>query len=137
MADSGKLQKKLTTLKQALGSLTKALEVQCEHFSKIETDLIHGGQIQKFEYSLELFWKTAKTFLYETHGIEAMSPKMTIKELYNIKLLDEGEYQGSLSMINDRNRLSPIYNEESFQEIHCQLPNHLHLLRKVTERLDS
>lgn len=134
MAETSKFPQKLTTLTKALESLNQALTLQYDHFGELERDLIEGGQIQKFEYSLELFWKTAKTLLYDVHGIEAMSPKMVMKELYRTKYLSEDEYQASLAMINDRNRLSHIYDEESFREIHHQLPNHLQLLQIVTAR---
>lgn len=135
MATTSKFPTKLATLQKALASFSQALDLKFNHLSELETDLIEGGQVQKFEYTLELFWKTCKTFLYDMHGVEALSPKNVMKELYNTKYVTVEEYQTCLAMINDRNRLSHIYNEISFHEIHSQLPIYSKLLIEITHRL--
>ena len=98
---------------------------------------IKSGQVQKFEVCSELFWKTAKHFLWEIHGLESFSPKMAIKGLYRTQYIDEQGYEKLLAMINDRNRLSHIYSEEQFNEIYMNLPDYLHLMKSVVEATTS
>ena len=45
-------------------------------------DAIENGMVQKFEYTIELCWKSMKHFLLEKEGIESKSPKQVIKAFY-------------------------------------------------------
>ena len=131
MESSGGYEQKLLKLEQAIATFEKALAISLGPFSPIEQHTLKSGQIQKFEVCTELFWKTARKFLYEIHGIEALSPKMTMKLLYQTGYTDEIQYENLLEMINDRNRLSHIYNEEQFRVIYERLPAYLDLMKKV------
>lgn len=71
--------------------------------------------IQRFEFSIELFWKTLKRQLaYE--GIETTTPRETMKHAYKSGWLHEEAPW--IDMLNDRNRSSHIYNEEMAIEIY-------------------
>jgi len=120
---------------KSLSSLAEALKLDLSKFNEVELDLVKNGQIQKFEYSIELCWKIIKTFLSEQHGIEAVSPKSAIKEFFGVNLLDEEEYELLIQMIDDRNRLSHIYNELFFNEIYSRLINYHSLMEKVIKRI--
>jgi nucleotidyltransferase substrate binding protein (TIGR01987 family) len=122
---------RLSDYTKSLTSLSEALKIDLSKFTEIELDLVKNGQIQKFEYSIELCWKIIKAFLSEQHGIETVSPKSAIKEFFGVNLLDEQEYELLIQMIDDRNRLSHIYNELFFQEIHARLISYLNLMEKV------
>ncbi|MCW7752398.1 nucleotidyltransferase substrate binding protein [Desulfobotulus sp. H1] len=75
MESSGAYEQKLLKRKQTIDTFEKALAICLSPFSSIEQDTLTSGQIQKFEACTELFWKTAKKFLYDIHGLEALSPK--------------------------------------------------------------
>ena len=105
-------------------------------YGDIEQDTIKSGQVQKFEVCVELFWKTMKKFLYEIHGIEAISPKIVMKQLYRIKYTNEKKYETLIEMINDRNRLSHIYNENQFNEIYCRLTEYLYLMKRIVSKTE-
>lgn len=128
-------EKKLISLKQALNTFEKSTMIDDAIFSDIEQDTIKSGQVQKFEMCVELFWKTTKKFLYEIHGIEAISPKMVMKELYRTKYTNEKDYETLIEMINDRNRLSHIYNENQFNEIYCRLTEYLYLMKGIVSKI--
>lgn len=116
-------------------SLAEVLKLDLSKFNEIELDLVKNGQIQKFEYSIELCWKIIKTFLSEQHGIETVSPKSAIKEFFGVNLVDEEEYELLIQMIDDRNRLSHIYNELFFNEIYSRLMKYLSLMQKVIKKI--
>ena len=120
---------------KSLNSLAEVLKLDLSKFNEIELDLVKNGQIQKFEYSSELCWKIIKAFLSEQHGIETVSPKSAIKEFFGVNLLDEEEYELLIQMIDDRNRLSHIYNELFFNEIYSRLVNYLTLMEKVIKKI--
>jgi nucleotidyltransferase substrate binding protein (TIGR01987 family) len=126
---------RLSDFTKSLTSLAEALKLDLLKFNEIELDLVKNGQIQKFEYSVELCWKLIKTFLIEQHGIEIVSPKSAIKEFFGVNLIDEEEYELLIKMIDDRNRLSHIYNELFFNEIYSRLVNYLNLMEKVIKKI--
>ena len=137
MEQSTGYEKKLITLKLALESFEKAMSVDLSGLGDIEKDTMKNGQIQKFEISIELFWKTMKKFLHDIHGIETVSPKMTIKQLYMTKYTDEKNYETLLGMINDRNRMSHIYSEEQFSEIYNRLSEYLSLMQRTVTKIKT
>lgn len=126
---------RLSDFSKSLISLSKALKLDLSKFNEIEIDLVKNGQIQKFEYSVELCWKLVKAFLSEHHGVETVSPKSAVKELFRVNLMDEHEYELFIQMIDDRNRLSHIYNEVFFNEIYSRLENYYDLMEKVLTKI--
>ncbi len=82
MEQTRKFEHRLNSLKKAISTFNVSLGVDLSRYEGIELDTFKSGQIQKFEVCVELFWKTMKSFLFEIHGINAVSPKMTLKELY-------------------------------------------------------
>lgn len=126
---------RLSDFSKSLSSLAEALKLDLSKFNEVELDLVKNGQIQKLEYSIELCWKVIKSFLSEQHGIETVSPKSAIKEFFVVNLLDEAEYELLIQMIDDRNRLSHIYNELFFREIYARLVSYLKLMEKVLTKI--
>jgi len=92
-------EKKLISLEQALDSFGKAMAIDASSLGDIEQDTIKSGQVQKFEVCVELFWKMMKKFLYEIHGIESVSPKMAMKQLYRIQYANEKNYETLIEMM--------------------------------------
>ena len=128
-------EKRLILLDQTLDSFEKAMAINASRLGNIEQDTIKSGQVQKFEVCVELFWKTIKKFLYEIHGVESISPKMAMKQLYRTQYASEKNYEILIEMINDRNRLSHIYNEEQFNEIYCRISEYLQLMRLIVNEM--
>ena len=79
------------------------------------SDVIRDGVIQRFEFTYELAWKTAKEYLEDIGIVDKTSPKAVIKEAFAQKLIiDEKSW---LLMLNDRNLTSHVYKEEMAEEI--------------------
>jgi nucleotidyltransferase substrate binding protein, HI0074 family len=98
-------------------------------------DGLQNGIAQKFEYTTELCWKAIKSYLKEQTGIDESSPKKVIKAFYLEGFLDEESYLLLIQAIDDRNRLSHVYDEESFLEILARLPGYAGAFKKIRDRL--
>lgn len=120
-------------------SFNTALGPDLSLFEPVLSDLIMNGQVQKFEYCSELMWKALRLLLVINNNISAKSPKEVIKEFYNCGYADEKQYEVLLKILEDRNRLSHVYNEEVFLDIHSKLKEYnvtmneaLRILEKVS-----
>lgn len=121
---------KLDRLRNALSGFENALQINFREKSELEIDLLKNGQIQKFEYCIELFWKTVKSFLLVHHGLECFSPKSCIKNFFQATDLSEHDYEMVMEMISQRNKLSYIYEQSEFEMIHRNLTGYLPVLKK-------
>lgn len=91
------------------------------------------GTIQRFEFTLELFWKTLKRLL-EYGGInDARNPRAVLKRAYAERWLDDEK--AWIKMLEDRNLLSHLYNERVALEIYPRISDHLVRMRSVYDRL--
>ena len=70
--------------------------------------------IQRFEFSMELFWKTLKHLL-AFHGKEVVLPMDSLRQAYKAGWIDNEEIW--LGMMRDRNMTSHIYNKALAEEI--------------------
>jgi nucleotidyltransferase substrate binding protein (TIGR01987 family) len=100
-------------------------------------DGLENGKAQKFEYTVELCWKALKQALREQEGVDEASPKKIIKAWYLAGHLAEDDYLALLAAIDDRNRLSHVYDAATFNAIIARLPAHAALLRRVRASLSS
>lgn len=77
------------------------------------SDLEKEGLIKRFEFTLELAWKTLKDKMQEDGiVIDRISPKYVIKQAYQSKYIDNAEVW--IAMINDRNLMTHTYNFADF-----------------------
>ena len=81
--------------------------------------------IQRFEFSIELFWKFLKRIL-EDRGLELIYPKDVIRAAYQGKLIDQEDIW--LDMLKDRNMASHTYDEELADEIYTHITTYYQLL---------
>jgi nucleotidyltransferase substrate binding protein (TIGR01987 family) len=108
-------------IEYAVLKLENAFDRLREGLGSARDDLDRDGAIQRFEFTFELLWKTAKVFL-EWKGIPVKSPKDALKEIFRYGLIyNETAY---LNMLEERNRTSHIYHQatalEIFQRIQTQ-----------------
>ncbi|MBK6636169.1 MAG: nucleotidyltransferase substrate binding protein [Rhodocyclaceae bacterium] len=99
-------------------------------------DGLDNGKAQKFEYTLELCWKAIKVALKEQEGIDEASPKKVVKAWYLAGHLSEDDYLALIAAIDDRNKLSHIYDPEAFATIVARLPTYAKLMQRVSKTLD-
>jgi nucleotidyltransferase substrate binding protein (TIGR01987 family) len=78
-----------------------------------DRELVVEGTIQRFEYVIELTWKTLKRAL-EYEGLHPKTPRESLKEAFKIGWLhDESDW---LDMLNQRNTTSHNYLAEELAE---------------------
>ena len=101
-------------LNYSLEKLQAAFSRLQESVQKVSDDLDRDGVIKRFEFTFELFWKTIKVLL-EHEGFECAGPRSCIKEGARRGFTAENE--ALLDMLEDRNKLSHIYDETMAQKI--------------------
>jgi predicted nucleotidyltransferase len=69
----------------------------------------------------------------QRHRLE--KPKQVIKEAYNQEVFSVQEYEHVMGMLDDRNRLSNVYEKEQFEEIYLRIMNAFPTLIKALEYL--
>lgn len=100
-------------------------------------DGLQNGKAQKFEYTMELCWKAIKFFLKQTEGIDEASPKKVVKAYYLAGYATEDDYLALIQAIDDRNKLSHIYEQKEFDTIVERLPGYADLLKRVLEAMQQ
>lgn len=80
----------------------------------IETELEQAGIIQFFEMTFELSWKVMKDYL-EAEGFIVKSPRGTIKQAYQIDLINDGHIW--LDALSKRNLTTHTYNEKMAKKL--------------------
>ncbi len=100
--------------KQRFQNFEKAflqLEKGVNLFAKLD-DIGKEGLIQRFEYTLELAWKTMKDYL-EYNEIIAKFPRDVIKHAFQADLIENGE--SWMNMLKERNLMAHTYDEDNFK----------------------
>lgn len=80
------------------------------------TQLEKEGVIQRFEYTVELAWKTLKDYLEsENVVLEQITPRSVIRRAFEAGVIKRGEaWQNALDA---RNRMSHTYSFETFERV--------------------
>lgn len=120
----------LDNYKKALSTLDQAMA------KPPANDLERDGIIQRFEYCVEISWKSAKKVL-EYHEQEADTPRNIIRELAKINWIHNPDEW--IDFLEARNKISHLYHEEVAIELFKLVPSFLKsshfLLAKLEEML--
>lgn len=116
----------LTNLGAALERLREALQ------EPEENKLAIDGTIQRFEFVIELYWKTLKRLL-AWEGIQTQTPREALQQAYQAGwLADETAW---LQMLRDRNQTSHLYNEAMAREIYNHIKQYFPELERTYQFL--
>lgn len=132
-----KFTRKLKDLEAALSNFSDALTLEPALFPELVADSIKSGQIQKFEFTVELLWKTVQVFLFEVDGVDAVTPKSVAKEFAEAGYCDYETYELFIRAINDRNQLSHIYRQEMAETIRKRLPEYVRVIKQIVSVMSS
>ncbi len=113
MSDKPRWQYRFDNFKRAYILLQEI----CDRYNKEELEQIaKEGMIQRFEFCMELSWKTIKDYMeYENFVFSSILPSIVIKEAYAANLITHGE--DWLSALDDRNKMSHSYDFKKFNEV--------------------
>lgn len=117
-----------------LEKLKKALDSLDRGYKPNPSELERDGIIQRFEFCVELTWKSAKKILSQ-NSIETDVPKNVFRELASIGWIDNPEIW--FEFLKQRNMASHIYNEEIAIEIFSVVPSFITESKKLYETLSK
>jgi nucleotidyltransferase substrate binding protein (TIGR01987 family) len=109
MTSTVRWQQRCENLDRAIQLLREPLAGGVERLSVLEKE----GLIRRFEFTLELAWKTLKDYLeYSGLVIEPATPRNVVKEAFAAKVLPDGQVW--IDMLDHRNLLTHTYDERAF-----------------------
>jgi nucleotidyltransferase substrate binding protein (TIGR01987 family) len=109
----------------------RALSIDLGALDPTLADAVRSGQAQKFEFTIELFWKTAKVFLLDQHGFDLSSPKSVVKKYFELGYIDYADCDRLLRALDIRNSLSHVYKKESFLALHEEIRGYAGFFKRV------
>jgi nucleotidyltransferase substrate binding protein (TIGR01987 family) len=115
-------------LKQRLESAKKTFSLLQELGTEYDTKVQRDAKIQRFKYTFEAVWKAAKQYLNNTEGLDMGSPKAVIRACFQVGILNQAQTQLALSMTDDRNLTTHIYNEPMAEAIYAKIQDYQTLL---------
>jgi nucleotidyltransferase substrate binding protein (TIGR01987 family) len=106
-------------VERGVGDLGRALDRLREAFQEPESNpLAVDGAIQRFEFTIELFWKVLRRLLL-LEGIETSTPREALQRAYQIGwLTDEATWLG---LLRRRNETSHTYREELARAVYLDV----------------
>ena len=123
----------MTKLEAVTGQLSQAVSRLKEALDQPYSDFIRDASIQRFEFTVDLAWKSLKTYLEEEKGIICHSPKDCVRSAFQNGLIDYDEKW--LGIIDMRNQTAHIYKQELAEEIFSKLKPTLPLFESLLDKL--
>lgn len=91
-------------------------------------DLIRDAIIQRFEFTIELSWKTLKKFLVYKWEPDNLMSKDIFRKFYEYGIVTD--IQIWIDFIDDRNLLAHIYSEEQAIDVYNFVKQHYGVFEK-------
>lgn len=143
------INKNITVQLEALETLKECIDVFYEYedildkqpsdknekFFKITRDSL----IQRFEYSIDLFWRVTRTYLIEIEKMDVVvqSPRGIIRDAIKAGIFSEEEGNECMEMVESRNKTSHTYHEVMADEIAHAIPIYYELMREMIGRMQE
>ncbi len=121
-------------MKPIIESFAESLKRLEEVLDMPLTMVVRDATIQRFEFTVELAWKSLQKFLREEE-IVCRSPKECFKEGFKFGLIEDNPLW--IQMMEDRNLTAHTYNEITAVEIFGRIPNYLPLFKALREKLTA
>jgi nucleotidyltransferase substrate binding protein (TIGR01987 family) len=125
------LEKKLANFQNALQRLQEAYNKTVAHQKDDEYTFYRDSTIQRFEFTLEIAWKSIKNYLLVQDGIECRSPKACMREFFSAGHISDRSTQKLLMMVDDRNLSTHTYHESVADEIFSHIGDYISLLKSI------
>lgn len=108
----------MTKLESLIKDLKKANQRLKEAISLKPTRIHKDATIQRFEFTVELAWKTIQEYIKDQGLVECKTPKNCIREAARIELIDNPEEW--IEYLKARNLIAHVYNEKMADRIYKQ-----------------
>ena len=108
------------------------LQETIKEYEETKSDSVRDGGIQRFEFCVELAWKTTREYLLDQNFVDINSPKSVMREAYSYGILNDGDIWSKA--LNDRNLTSHVYDEKTANEIFSRIQNdYITILKELSE----
>lgn len=97
------------------------LEESINEYNGTRSTSVRDGAIQRFEFCIELAWKTTREYLLAQGFSDINSPKSVMREAYAYNIIDDEQLW--VKALNDRNLTSHVYDETTADEIFTRICN--------------
>lgn len=115
----------------SLEELSKALVSLEQALTAGKSDIYRDASIQRFEFCVELAWKSAKKVM----GTSTSAPKQVIREMAQNLLIEDVEFW--LKSIDQRNLSSHTYNQKLAEEVYAFAESFLDPAKELLAKLQS
>ncbi len=121
----------MSKLEAIIKQFESAVDRLEEVLQKPKDAIVRDSAIQRFEFSLDLAWKSVKAFLEDQKGISCNSPKDCFREAYRQKLIKYDDIW--IKYVDLRNDTVHTYKEEIAEAVYSELPNVLKHLKELLQ----
>ena len=126
------LETRIKQLQSALIRFNEAIEeYNAIDFSEKNKSYLNDSVIQRFEFCVDLFWKCLKDYIAVEHKLIVASPKSTMQESFNQKIITAQELELFAAMVDDRNNTSHRYDQTMASEIAERASRYHNFMEKI------
>lgn len=112
------------------------LEESIKEYDETHSDSVRDGAIQRFEFCIELAWKTIREYLLDQGFSNLNSPKSVMREAYAYHVIDDEKLW--ISALGDRNLTSHVYDEKTADDIYLRIcGSYIHIFKKLIDKLSE
>jgi len=115
----------------SIEEFSKALRSLEEALALPKNDIVRDASIQRFEFCVELAWKTAKKQM----GSSTSAPKQVIREMAQAGLIDNVDFW--FDILEGRNESSHTYNEPVAEKVYALAQKFLPAAKALELKLKS
>ncbi|MGC8555276.1 MAG: HI0074 family nucleotidyltransferase substrate-binding subunit [Candidatus Acidulodesulfobacterium sp.] len=120
--------KKFKDFESSLLRLEESYEKTIENKNSKDYQFFRDSAIQRFEFTVEIFWKLLKNIVRDKEGIICNSPKSCIRDFFASGYIEENSAKLLMEMIDDRNMTSHTYHEEVAEIIFSKLKSYIDVM---------
>jgi len=132
-----KLTKRYNVVIQTLDTLKTAMEKLNDPQNKENYVSFRDSLVQRFEYSIDNFWKFLKIYLQQKHAIlTSGSPRDVLRDVFTANIITKDEFNKLVKCIRDRSLTSHTYNEPLAEEIANTIPEYYRLMKEIIKRIE-
>lgn len=130
------LKLRYDSLLKTLKTLDESIQLLNDPQYKQIYKSLRDSAIQRFEYSVDNFWKFLKLYLQEKNQIylESVTPRNILRESVNATIISEEEYEKLIVGITDRNLTSHSYNELIAEKLIERIPANYKTMKTIIDR---
>lgn len=125
----------MTKFEAQILDFEKALNRLKEALATTKNDLIRDAAIQRFEFTLDLAWKTLKSYLEDYQGVRCVSPKECLREGFQNGVIENDPYW--LELVDLRNETVHTYKEEVADRVYGNLARAVEYFEGLLSKLSQ